>query len=177
MWDRRKHFFISYNSAEASWASWVAQELKKAKLSSILQAWNAQSESSFIQEMGRAAKEAKCTIVLLSSSYLNAIAGQHEWVEVFKQKVGQGILLPIRVQDCKVEDVLGQLEYINLAGQEGPLASEKLLDGVVHKDNNLIAQPAFAGRAPSSTQKVTAPSPGSPLEATVLVNSLHRPRW
>jgi hypothetical protein len=54
-------FFISYNKADRQWAEWIAWQLEDAGYSTVLQAWDFTAGTNFVQQMDRAAKEAKRT--------------------------------------------------------------------------------------------------------------------
>ena len=47
-------FFISYNSADKSWAEWIAWQLEVAKYTTILQAWDFRPGRNFMMEMDKA---------------------------------------------------------------------------------------------------------------------------
>ena len=67
-----KDFFISYTSADKSWAEWIAWELEQAKFSVVIQAWDFRPGSNFVLEMDRAAREAARSMPILSPSYLDS---------------------------------------------------------------------------------------------------------
>ena len=75
-----KHFFISYNRADRTWAEWIAWQLEEAGYTTVLQAWDFRPGSNFVLEMQKAAKEAERTIAVLSPDYLKALYTQSEWV-------------------------------------------------------------------------------------------------
>ena len=54
-------FFISYTSADKSWAEWIAYVLEEAGIQVIIQAWDFRPGSNFVLEMQRAAAEADRT--------------------------------------------------------------------------------------------------------------------
>src|SRR5947209_3986754 len=105
----QKDFFISYTSADRAWAEWIAWQLEAEGFFTVIQAWDFRPGSSFVLEMDKAAREAARTIAILSPDYLNADYPKSEWAAAFKRDpTGErGILLPVRVQKCEVEGLLG----------------------------------------------------------------------
>ena len=54
-----RDFFISYNSADRTWAEWIAWHLEAAGYTTVLQAWDFVPGSNFVVEMDNAAKQAR----------------------------------------------------------------------------------------------------------------------
>jgi hypothetical protein len=54
-----KDFFISYNSADQTWAEWIAWQLEEAHYTTVLQAWDFLPGENFILGMHDAAKMGK----------------------------------------------------------------------------------------------------------------------
>src|SRR5712692_9241211 len=146
--DTGKDFFISYTSADKKWAEWIAWQLEEAKYSTILQAWDFQPGMNFVLEMDKAARGARCTIVVLSPSYLSAQYTQPEWAVAFRRdpKSEQGALLPVRVQKCEIEGLLRPIVYIDLIDLEEATAREVLLVGVRRERGKPETAPGFPGK-------------------------------
>ena len=127
-----KDFFISYTSADRQWAEWIALELEKAGYHTIIQAWDFRPGSNFLAEMDEAAKVADRTIAVLSPKYFESDYTFVEWAAAYRgdPKGKQRKLLPIRVQHCNVEGLLGPVVSINLVGLDEQAARERLLDGI-----------------------------------------------
>jgi len=125
-----KHFFISYNQADRQWAEWIAWQLEGEGYTTILQAWDFLPGTNFVEQMDRAVQSAERTIAVLSPNYLNALYTHSEWQAAFKQDpTGEkGILIPVRVQECKPSGLLGTISYIDLVGQEDQ-AKAREIDG------------------------------------------------
>ena len=102
-------FFISYNSADRTWAEWIAWQLEEAGYTTVLQAWDFRPGSNFVLEMQRVATEAERTIAVLSPDYLGALFTHPEWAAAFAQDpTGEkGTLVPVRVRECNLEGLLG----------------------------------------------------------------------
>ena len=147
-----KHFFISYNSADRTWAEWIAWQLEEAGYTTVLQAWDFRPGSSFVIDMQRAATEAERTIAVLSPDYLGALYTQPEWAAAFVQDpTGEkGTLLPVRVRECELKGLLPAIIYIDLVGLEEQEATDTLLAGVRRERAKPIVPPGFPGVTPRS---------------------------
>jgi tetratricopeptide (TPR) repeat protein len=150
--DRMKHFFVSYNSADRTWAEWIAWQLEEAGYTTVLQAWDFRPGSNFVLEMQRAATEAERTIAVLSQAYLEALYTQPEWAAAFgRDPTGEkGILLPVRVGECKLEGLLPQIIHIDLVDLDESAAKDALLAGVRFERARPTVAPGFPGAVPRS---------------------------
>ncbi len=128
----RKHFYISYTSADQQWAEWIATQLENAGYQTIIQAWDFRPGSNFVIEMDNAIKRADRTLLVLSPSYLRSDAIV-DWVAAFREdpKGRQGRVLPVRVVLCNLKGLLGSIVPINLVGLDAASASQRLLEGVL----------------------------------------------
>ncbi len=154
--DVERDFFVSYNSADRGWAEWIAWQLEEAGYTTVLQAWDFVPGSNFVVEMDRAAKAAKRTIAVLSPDYVAASFPQPEWGAAFAQDP-EGLkrkLVPLRVRECEVTGLLGQIVYVDLVGLDEDTARARLLEGVRERLKPLEA-PSFPGGAPHA-------EPGAP---------------
>jgi len=144
-----KDFFISYTSADKKWAEWIAWQLEEAQYSTILQAWDFRPGMNFVLEMNKASSLARCTIIVLSPDYLNARYTRPEWAVAFRHDPDgeQRAVLPVRVQKCEVEGLLGPIVYIDLVDLEEATARETLLAGVRNERGKPEMAPGFPGRA------------------------------
>ena len=124
-----KDFFISYNSADKSWAEWIAWTLEEAGYTTVLQAWDFRPGSNFVLEMQRAASETERTIAILSPAYRDALYTQPEWAAAFVQDpTGEkGTLIPVRVQKCDLKGLLTPIIRIDLVNLDEPAAKKALL--------------------------------------------------
>ncbi len=132
-----KDFFISYTGADRQWAEWIALELEEAGYHTIIQAWDFRPGSNFLAEMDNAAKVADRTIAVLSPKYFESNYTFIEWAAALRSdpKGKQRKLLPIRVQHCDVEGLLGPVVSINLVGLDEQAARERLLEGIRRERN------------------------------------------
>jgi len=158
-----KHFFISYNKTDRTWAEWVAWHLEEAGYTTIFQAWDFRPGMNFVQKMQEAVQEAERTIAVLSTNYLEALYTYPEWEAAFQQdpRGEKGILVPIRIQECKPPGLLGPIAYIDLVGLDETAAHETLLDGVRQGRNKPPTAPLFPGSL-SETQRTIPQQPRFP---------------
>ncbi|NIM11037.1 MAG: TIR domain-containing protein [Candidatus Aminicenantes bacterium] len=139
----KKDFFISYNRNDEKAAEWIAWQLEEAGYTTFIQAWDFRPGNNFVAEMDKAVKKCERTIAVLSENYLQSGFTKAEWTAAFaKDPTGEKrLLIPIRVKDCDVEGLLGQIIYIDLVVKEdknyiGPVClkekkvKKKLLDEI-----------------------------------------------
>jgi tetratricopeptide (TPR) repeat protein len=127
-----RDFFISYTNTDRQWAEWIALQLEDAGYTLFIQAWDFRPGSNFVAEMDWAAQTTERTILVLSPNYLQSDYTFAEWAARFRRdpRGTYGLLLPIRIQPCNVEGLLGPIEYIDLVGCDEQAARERLLAGV-----------------------------------------------
>src|SRR5436305_4085184 len=129
-----KDFFLSYTGKDRAWAEWIAMQLEEAGYRTIIQAWDFRPGSNFVAEMDQASKFAQRTIPVLSPAYLASDYAFAEWAAAFRHdpKGKDGCVLPVRIQRCEVEGLLGPLVYIDLVDLDEQHARNQLLAGVRH---------------------------------------------
>lgn len=140
-----KDFFISYNSADKTWAEWIAWTLEEAGYTTVLQAWDFRPGSNFVLEMQRAASEAERTIAILSPAYLDADYTQPEWAAAFVQDpTGEkGKFLHVRVQKCDLKGLFTPIIYIDLVDLNETAPKEALLQGIRRERMKPPVKPTF----------------------------------
>jgi hypothetical protein len=153
-------FFVSYNSADRSWAEWIAWQLEEAGYTTIIQAWDFRPGSNFVLEMQRAATEGARTLAILSPEYLSALYTQPEWTAAFTQDPTgqQGKLLPVCVRACALTGMLRAIVYIDLVELSEAAAREALLAGVSGGRVKPQTPPSF----PSLTPRIVPEPLGFP---------------
>jgi hypothetical protein len=127
--------------------------LEEALYAVVLQAWDFRPGASFINEMDKASREARCTIAVLSPDYFTSTYTTVEWEAAYvKNPMGEeGFSIPVKVQECEVEGLLRTIFSINLVGLHERAAREKLLAGVRRKEegqprrNKPEMRPSFPG--------------------------------
>ena len=190
---RQKDFFISYTGKDSQWAQWIAFELEAAGSTTSIQAWDFRPGFNFVAEMDEAARQTERTILVFSEAYLTSDFAFSEWAAAFRDdpKGTQGKVLPVRIQRCEVEGLLGPIGYIDLVDLDEQKAREKLLAGVKRErakpasvafptastpSGPLVDRPVFPGSLPPVWN---VPYPQNPLFTgceellTHLVTTLH----
>jgi hypothetical protein len=130
--ERRKDFFISYRTVDERWAEWIAWQLEAAGYSAHVQAWDFRPGRNFVHEMQTGLARCGRTIAVLSPEYTRSGFTEAEWFTAFAHdpRGEKGLLLPVRVEDCEIEGLLGQVIYVDLVGLDETAARERLLAGV-----------------------------------------------
>jgi tetratricopeptide (TPR) repeat protein len=128
-------FFISYTRTDGAWAEWIAWQLEAAKYSTLIQAWDFRPGTNFVAEMDAATKRAERVIAVLSHAYLASDYAFSEWATKFRldPRGTHGLVLPVRVQECEVDGLLGSIVYIDLVGLDEQRAQDTLLAGVLRE--------------------------------------------
>ncbi len=122
-------FFVSYNKADRAWAEWIAWILEAEGHTAVIQAWDFRPGGNFVLDMDKATKDTDKTLVVLSENYLNAAFTQSEWGSAFRSDPmsEQRKLIPIRVQACNPEGLLGSIVYVDVVGLEREVAQQAIL--------------------------------------------------
>lgn len=156
-----RDFFISYNSADKTWAEWIAWVLEEHSYTVIIQAWDFRPGGNFILDMQRATAEAQRTIMVLSDAYLKALYTQPEWAAAFTQDptAANRKLLPVRVAPCQPTGMLASLVYVDLVGKSETEA-ETLLLAALQDRAKPTTRPSFPQAAPAD--RVTPPTVAFP---------------
>ena len=139
--------FISYTQADLSWAEWIAWQLEESGVQTILQAWDFRAGCNFVLEMDSASKQARRTIAVLSSSYVNAAYTHPEWASALaRDPTGEKrILLPVRVDECTLTGLLAQVVHVDLVGLTEVEAKSRLLSQVQGGRGKPCMAPRFPG--------------------------------
>jgi len=150
-----KDFFVSYNSADKTWAEWIAWVLEENGYTVVIQAWDFRPGGNFVLDMQQAAVECDRTIMVLSENYLAAQYTQPEWAAAFAQDPTgkERRLLPMRVADCQPTGMLGQRVYVDLVGKGEAEAEQLVLDAL--KDRvKPESRPTFPGSTPTEERVI-----------------------
>ena len=153
---KTKDFFVSYNSADAAWAEWIAWTLEARGHSVIIQEWDFRPGGNFILDMQQATTHSRQTIMVLSDSYIEALYVHPEWAAAFKQDPisSDRKLLPIRIAPCTLPGMLASLTYVDLVGKTEAESQELLLKSLQARAKP-TAQPTF----PETVDVVEQPEP------------------
>jgi hypothetical protein len=142
-------FFISYNSADEAWATWIAYVLEEEGLTTVIQAWDFRPGSNFVTHMQKGAADCERTIAILSPAYLGSSFTQSEWAAAFAgDPTGvRGTLVPVMVEKCKPPGLLKSIVYINIVSADEEQARRLLLDGLQSGRRKPSSRPSFPGKS------------------------------
>ena len=145
----KRDFFISYTAANQQWAEWIAWTLEDAGYTTVIQAWDFLAGNNFVLEMQKASVGAERTIAVLSPAYLRSGFAIAEWATAFVQDPTgeQGLLLPVRIEECDLQGLHRPIIYTDLIGRTKEEARAALLAGV----SRIRAKPTTPPPFPSSS--------------------------
>lgn len=111
-------FFVSYTHLDTNWAKGIADWLKAAGYSVIIQEDDFVGGSNFAVEMHDALRRCERTIAVLSPNYLLSKYATAEWIATFNQDpLGkERRLIPVRIEECTPGGLLGSIRYIDVVG-------------------------------------------------------------
>jgi hypothetical protein len=143
----KNDFFVSYTSADKTWAEWIAWQLEAAGYSVVIQAWDFRPGENFVVEMQTAAAEAERTLLVLSDDYLKSSFGRSEWAAAFAQDPTGSArrVVPVRVKPCEPDGLLRAIIFVDLVGLSSEDARTRLLEGVDHDRAKPATEPVFPG--------------------------------
>jgi hypothetical protein len=126
----KRDFFVSFNQADRSWATWIAWVLEEAGYSVWFQDWD--FTGNFVLEMDKAHTLSRRTIAVLSPDYLTSRFTAPEWAARFAQDATSehDLLIPVRVRKAEPQGLLRTIVYIDLVGCDEATARQRLLDRV-----------------------------------------------
>lgn len=174
-----KDFFISYNKANRAWAEWIAWVLEAEGYRTVVQDWDFKPGGNFVVEMDTATKECARTIAVLSQDYLDAEFTVPEWAAQFATDP-KGLnrrLVPVRVDSCDIEGLLGQVIYCDLVGLDEEASRKRLLSQLSPGRTKPAVAPPFPGAS-----RHTLPIPKQPSSSSKralwrpLAKPIH-PQW
>lgn len=171
--EKQFDFFISYTKSDERWAEWVAwqlEEVAEPPYRVFLQAWDFRAGDDWVRLMQEGTTKASRTIAVLSPEFLQAKCTTAEWQAVFaKDPTGErGLLVPVRVAECKPEGLLNARIYIDLVGLDEQRARATLLTNIASKRRKPMVAPRYPASSPSR------PEPGFPglgVEQTISSSS------
>ena len=154
-------FLISYTAADVAWADWINWHLRKAGFYTIMQQNGSKAEK-------HKASGEFAVLAVLSTRYFNSAFCTNEWTDALKQQHAKGErqLVSIQIEECRAEEILGPITYIDLVGLDGEKAKARLLEGIAGT-RHPIDKPLYPATS-------TTPSPGFPGILPEIWNIPHR---
>src|SRR5271165_6893671 len=149
--EERRDFFISYTSADRTWAEWIAWELEAAGYTTLIQAWDLRPGTDWAIKMQEGTTEWNRILAVLSPRFFESKFTSAEWSSAFaKDPTGElGLLIPVRVAEFDPPGLLRARTYIDLVGLAEDAVRKKLLDGVKQGRAKPAKAPSFPGSAKS----------------------------
>jgi len=145
-------YFVSYTGADEAWATWVAAELEAAGAVARVQAWDSPAGANFVMWIAEQMAEAELTVAVCSPGYFESHWCTQEWAGALADRK----VVPLRVADCPLPDVLKTISHRDLFGVGEPLARRRLLESV-----GLAAVARVSSGFPeTSVPSTRAPFPG-----------------
>ncbi|GHO98485.1 hypothetical protein KSF_085330 [Reticulibacter mediterranei] len=116
----RVDFLISSRGVgkDQAWAEWIAWELEQAGYRIHFQGWDVCPGSNVVKAMDDATRRAERTVVVLSAASLASEEIVAQWAVAFRRDPAgtHGRVLPVRIDACEIEGVLGSIAFIDLVG-------------------------------------------------------------
>ena len=136
MGEQKRNFFISYNEADAQWATWIAGTLEAEGYTCYVQEWDFPAGGNFVLDMDKALKNSERFIAVLSNDYLESVYCQAEWASAFTKDPNsqRRLLIPVRVANIKPTGLLAAIVCIDLFGKNETEAEQELLRGLDSRD-------------------------------------------
>jgi hypothetical protein len=167
-----KDFFVSFNSADRSWAEWISWTLEEAGYLVVYQHWDFRPGANFVLEMQRASSETRKTVLVLTDNYLKAEFTQPEWAAAFvdDSRGERRKLIPLRVEPCQPTGLLKPLIFADLVGLTQEEAKSAILTAISDERPKPAKAPAFPGNTRGTrgvpTFKPRPVYPGGPAPAS-----------
>lgn len=156
-----KEYFVSYSKDDEEWAEWIAWELDALGCSVIMQKWDFLPGSNFVCDMHTAIQDCRRLILILSNNSLKSQFVSAEWASFFAKdpKGEKRLLIPVRIDSCEPDGLLGQIVYIDLHNQSEESARKLLHVGIGHVGPKPVIRPLF----PGLEHQIAVVSPKYPL--------------
>jgi hypothetical protein len=137
-------FFVSYTVADEPWAEWISHQLQEANYRVLVQAWDFRPGNNFVLAMHKGSY-ARHTLAVISPRYLEREFPSLEWAAALRQDPEGGArkLIPVKIEECNIEGLLGPIVYIDLVGKSAEEARRELLNGVAPGRTPIAGPPEF----------------------------------
>jgi tetratricopeptide (TPR) repeat protein len=151
--------FVSYTSADRDWAFWIGQELLKLGHAPHIDAWEIPGGGDIAAWMDERHQNADHILCVISKAYLDKPHANWErrsamWAA---QTDRPNFALPVRVEECKLPNLLASVKHCDLFGNDESIARKLLIDFL-----KPAGRPALQASFPG-TAKPAVDVPKSPL--------------
>lgn len=128
-----------------------------------MQKWDFSPGTNFAESMHSAIKECERLILVLSDASLKSKFVAAEWAAFFaKDPVGsKKLLVPVRIDDCIPDGLLGQIVYVDLLGLGEEQSRTILMEALGVSGAKRRPKPLFPGTKASATTVSGPTFPGS----------------
>lgn len=161
-----RDFFICYAEDETglTWAEWISWTLEGSgaadgaggsgqTFSVWVRHWDSVSGDNIVERIQVGLRQADRVIVLLSRTFLDRTSPsitQAAWRTIWRQDPDSAArrVLPVRIDDCDPDGLLGELQTIDLVGLTEHEATSRLLAGInaaIRGRDKPATKPAFPG--------------------------------
>jgi hypothetical protein len=158
-----KHFFLSYSTPDIEWVEWIYWELEAFGYTVIAQRWDFEDGHNFALQMHEAIKQSERLILVLSRSSLDSKFVAAEWAAFFARDPNgtDRRIIPIKVDDCKPDGLLGQIVWRDLTRLTEEEARAQLQEAIIGPGAKRRTKPLFPGTKPAATGIPGPRYPGS----------------
>ncbi|MBL7498734.1 TIR domain-containing protein [Frankia sp. CNm7] len=154
--------FVSYAAVDGVWAEWISWQLEGAGHRVTLRAWDFAAGANLVQETQRALSASARMVAVMSQAYLASAAEIAQWQAAWAGDPtgAQRRLVVVRVEDCALPGLLGQLVGVDLFGLDQEEAGARLLTAVAGMRGKPERPPAFPGGLPTEAARTPPRFPG-----------------
>lgn len=135
--------FISYNHNDSELVSVIANKLSDIFTTEkiFFDKWSIQPGDGIIEKMNSGLNEAKFMFFFVSKNSLSSKMVSLEWQNaLLKSTKGQIKLVPVKIDDCLMPDILFQSLYIDLFGKGLDVAFRQIVDIIEDKKPDTTQQ-------------------------------------
>ena len=149
---RRRVFFLSYHTADQTWAEWIAAVADVAGCHVVRQSWNFAAGEDLAARARESRAQTDQTIVLLSSAFLASPYSRDDWIDQLLTP-GHDPLTVVRVDQCQIP---GRLPMdVDLAGQSAVTAASLMLGAMGVRSPRTIRDAQITRNFPGSGPAVS----------------------
>ena len=151
--------FLSHSAKDREFVTRLATDLTQAGLRVWLDQWNIRPGDSFAEAIGKAIKESRFLLIVMSPDYFQSAWTQQEWQYALANEIDTGRvrLIPVLYRDCDVPPMLRTKHWVDFREQT---QYHFVLDRLVHDLHSLSTTTTTTTIAPPTDN----PKPGERVE-------------
>ena len=168
--------FISYTSQDRDWAFWIGQELEKLGHTPRIHEWEISGGGDIAAWMDERCDKADHALLVISETYLGK--PYSSWERRSAQWAAQtdrpNFALPVRIELCKLPNLLASVKRSDLFGVDESEARERLIDLLRPADKPAVPTKFPGAAKPQMDLKpeVSAPFPGQKAERRSVITNI-----